>query len=134
VHTAEFSLFVNTVICVIRKTVSSAGVGRPLQRPGEGRLRLLNRERNAFNEVRQRDRSVCATSWLQTRESSDVSSEKTAVASTPAVRCTAGCTGDAGWGSKAGGDPLAEFVAGLNPEERRRLVTLLAGIEEYASF
>ena len=63
-----------------------------------------------------------ATSWLQTRERSVVTIADNEVTSSPFASCTPGCTGDE---TEPHVDPLADLVASLSDEQRRRRKDLL---------
>jgi hypothetical protein len=67
---------------------------------------------------------------LQTSGLSAATGVDQEVASSNAIRCTAGCTGERAAGIQSVGDPLAEFVSALTPEQRRRLVDLLTESKE----
>jgi len=60
--------------------------------------------------------------WLQTRERPVVSNASKEVTSSTSACCTPSCTGIE---IQANDERLAEFVASLSPQERRRLAEIL---------
>ncbi len=67
------------------------------------------------------------TSWLQTRSSSIATSVNKEVTSSQVARCTPRCTENAELTNDSSEAPLAEFVATLTAEQRRRLAAMLLG-------
>jgi hypothetical protein len=63
-----------------------------------------------------------ATSWLQTRERSVLTSASNEVTSSQTLGCTPGCTGTQ---TEPIVDPLAAFVASLSDEQCKHLAELL---------
>jgi hypothetical protein len=93
----------------------------------------LRRERLITTQVLVQETAASggnlAVDWLQTRLSSVATIESNEVTSTEDTRCTAGCTGEAVPDGELDDDALADFVARLSPEHRRRLADLLAAFD-----
>jgi hypothetical protein len=70
------------------------------------------------------------TSWLQTRLSSVATTVNNEVASSQIARCTVGCTDGAASASDPSDVDLADYLASLTTEQRRRLADLLGEGQE----